>query len=114
MSVPVVHVARAGAEFANCPATEVPVRLAAGEFLPTDHYWAPGMAAWRLLAEFAPTRRRLPFPRPVPEPPSLLDGMFGREHRTVGLTRFWICSPPRLPARPSTARLSGASRPTPA
>ena len=72
MSVPVVHVARAGAEFATCPATEVPARLAAGEFLPTDHYWAPGMAAWRRLAEFAPTprgwslrvaaRRRLPRP----------------------------------------------------
>jgi len=89
MSVLVVHVARAGAEFATCPATEVPARLAAGEFLPTDHYWAPGMAAWRRLAEFAPTRRRLPFPRPVPATPNLLDGMFGREHRTAGLARFW-------------------------
>ena len=89
MSAPVVHLARAGAEFATCPATEVPARLAAGEFRPTDHYWTPGMAAWRSLAEFGEVRRRLPFPRPVPETPNLLDGMFGREHRTAGLARFW-------------------------
>ena len=89
MSALVVHIARAGAEFATCPAAEVPARLAAGEFRPTDHYWSPGMAAWRRLAEFAPAGRRLPFPRPVPDAPNLLDGMFGREHRTAGLARFW-------------------------
>ena len=89
MPDPVVHVARAGAEFATCPASEVAARLAAGEFRPTDHYWSPGMADWRPLADLGPARRRLPFPRPVPETPNLLDGMFGREHRTAGLARFW-------------------------
>lgn len=84
-----VHLARAGVEFATCAASEVPARLAAGEFRPTDHYWTPGMPAWRLLAEFAPATRRLPFPRPVVEEPNLLDGMFGREHRTKGLALFW-------------------------
>ena len=84
-----VHLARDGVEFATCAAVEVPARLAAGEFRPTDHYWRPGMADWRRLAEFAPATRRLPFPRPVAEEPNLLDGMFGREHRTKGLALFW-------------------------
>lgn len=89
MPDPVVHLARAGAEFATCPAAEVPARLAAGEFRPTDFYWSPGMAAWRPLADFGAPRRRLPFPRPVPAAPNLLDGMFGREHRSAGLALFW-------------------------
>jgi|GEM_PF-497056 len=84
-----VHLAREGVEFATSAASEVPARLAAGEFRPTDYYWLPGMAAWRLLAEFAPSQRRLPFPRPLIEEAGLLDGVFGRQHRTQGLALFW-------------------------
>ena len=36
MPDPVVHLARAGAEFATCPAAEVPARLAAGDVVTTQ------------------------------------------------------------------------------
>jgi hypothetical protein len=47
-----IHVARAGKELGTFSQEEVRARLASGEFQPTDHGWAEGLADWTLLSAF--------------------------------------------------------------
>jgi endonuclease/exonuclease/phosphatase family metal-dependent hydrolase len=72
----IVSIARDGQEIGQYPEESVPQLLAAGEVLPTDHFWHEGMDQWALVSErwpgkkppAAPTRSAAPVlaaPAPV-------------------------------------------------
>jgi len=84
-----IHIARAGAEIGSYPLAEVQAKLADGVLLPSDHYWKPGMAAWRLLSTLPGTRRTLPFSRPAEKGANLVDRMLSRGGYLDGLRMLW-------------------------
>ena len=47
----IVTIARDGQEVGQHPEEAVPLLLASGELLPTDHYWHEGLAEWGLVSE---------------------------------------------------------------
>jgi len=44
-----VHVSRQGVIIGQFRSADIPVKIAAGAILRADHYWMPGMQAWRLV-----------------------------------------------------------------
>ncbi len=84
-----IHIARAGQVIDQVGLDEARARFASGEFLETDHYWHAGMDAWRALPLLLAAHSKLPFARPVPQPPSLLDRVLGRASETECLARLW-------------------------
>lgn len=49
-----IVVARDGQELGDFDKAAFEAKIAAGEILPTDHYWAEGMAEWEQVSEYAP------------------------------------------------------------
>ena len=52
------YVARAGAEIGEYESAEFEEKIRAGEILPTDHFWAEGMAGWLLISQFGREKNR--------------------------------------------------------
>ncbi|MEN9653724.1 MAG: hypothetical protein RL303_1444 [Verrucomicrobiota bacterium] len=84
-----LRVARAGKEIGVWPLAEVRSLLADGSLLGSDHYWLPGMAAWKTLAELPGPSRRLPFARPEQKEANFFDELMGRASARAGLTALW-------------------------
>jgi hypothetical protein len=84
-----LRVARAGKEIGVWPLADVRRFLAEGSLHVSDHYWLPGMAAWRTLAELPGPVRRLPFGRPEEKAANLFDELLGRSSARAGLTGLW-------------------------
>lgn len=89
MADDLIHIARAGAEIGTYGLADSHAKLLAGELLPTDFYWKPGMAAWVSLAELSRAQRTLPFPRPADKAANLFDEMMGRESYQTALQLLW-------------------------
>lgn len=81
--------ARAGQEYGTCAAAELAARVSAGEVLPTDHYWRPGMKDWALVSSLLAPRPPLPFARPADKAANFLDDLFSRESKVKGLQLLW-------------------------
>ena len=84
-----IHIARGGQVVDQVTLEEARAKLASGELLESDHYWVQGMDAWRPLPLLLAENARLPFARPAPQPPSLLDRILGRASETECLARLW-------------------------
>jgi hypothetical protein len=84
-----LHLARAGQEYGTCAATELAARVSAGQVLPTDHYWRPGMKDWALVSSLLAPRPPLPFARPADKEANFLDDLFSRESKVKGLQLLW-------------------------
>ncbi|MFZ9201324.1 MAG: hypothetical protein ACO23N_02715 [Opitutales bacterium] len=84
-----IQIARDGQVIDQVTRGEAAVRLRAGTLLATDHYWEPGMPAWRPLGELVAEKLALPFPRPVPAAPSLLDRLLRRRSESDCLAAYW-------------------------
>jgi hypothetical protein len=89
MASALLHLARAGREYGTCVVEELAARLAAGEALPTDHYWRPGMKEWELVAALLAPRPQLPFARPADKETNFFDDLFSRESKVKGLQSLW-------------------------
>ena len=89
MASDLVHLARAGKEYATCAAEELPARVAAGEVLPGDYCWRPGMKEWQHVSAFLSPRPPLPFARPADKDANFLDDLFSRESKVKGLQLLW-------------------------
>ncbi|MFZ9495223.1 MAG: GYF domain-containing protein [Burkholderiaceae bacterium] len=84
-----LHLARAGQEYGTCAAAELAARVSAGEVLPTDYYWRPGMKDWALVSSLLAPRPPLPFARPADKAANFLDDLFSRESKVKGLQLLW-------------------------
>ena len=89
MTTTPLRIARAGQEIGAWTLAEVRGFLVGGTLLSTDHYWLPGMAAWRTLAELPGSQRRLPFARPEEKEANFFDELMGRSSSRAGLTGLW-------------------------
>ena len=104
MPAELIHIARDGAEIGTYGLDEVRTKLAAGELLPGDYYWTPGMAAWVLLSSLPAAKRTLPFPRPAEKDANLLDSILRRKGYQAGLLAVWE----RLEVAPRECLLTAA------
>lgn len=84
-----IHIARNGQILSQVSREEAAAALRSGELLETDYYWEEGMALWRPLPLLFAERVKLPFARPVPAAPSLLDRMLRRRSESECLARYW-------------------------
>lgn len=84
-----IHIARAGQIFSQVTREEAEAGLKSGELLESDYYWQEGMAAWRPLPLLFAAKVALPFVRPAPAGPSLLDRMLRRLSESECLARYW-------------------------
>lgn len=84
-----IAIARAGQVFAHVTREEAEAGLASGELLDTDYYWQAGMPAWRPLPLLFAAKVQLPFSRPVPKEPTLLDRLLRRRSESECLARYW-------------------------
>lgn len=84
-----ISIARGGEVIAQVDLEEARAGLRSGQFLETDWYWREGMAAWRPLPLLLAGTVQLPFARPEPRPPSLLDRALGRKSESECLARYW-------------------------
>lgn len=84
-----ISIARGGQVVAQVTREEAEAGLRSGELLETDYYWQSGMPAWRPLPLLFAAKVQLPFARPVPAPPSLLDRLLRRRSESECLARHW-------------------------
>ncbi len=64
-----VHVSRRGVIIGQFRSDDIPVKIAAGAILRTDHYWMPGMQAWRLVGNSFDVQLSAADVDPPPKPP---------------------------------------------
>lgn len=84
-----ISIARAGEVIGQVTREEAAAALKSGELLETDFYWHAGMVAWRPLPLLLAAQVKLPFSRPAPAPPTLLDRMLRRQSESECLARYW-------------------------
>lgn len=84
-----ISIARGGKVVDQVDLEEARARFVAGELLETDWYWKKGMAHWRPLPLLFAGTVQLPFSRPEPGPPSLLDRLLGRRSEGACLAAYW-------------------------
>lgn len=84
-----IQIARDGQIISQLTREQAEAALAAGELRDTDYYWESGMVAWRPLPLLFATKVQLPFTRPVPTGPSLVDRMLSRRSESECLARYW-------------------------
>lgn len=99
-----ISIARAGKVVDQADLEEARAKFRAGEFLESDWYWHAGMTNWRPLPLLFAGTVQLPFSRPTPVAPSLLDRMLGRKSESECLARYWDL----LAAAPDHGRVAAA------
>lgn len=99
-----ISIARSGKVIDQADLEEARSKFRSGEFKDTDWYWHAGMTQWRPLPLLFAGSVKLPFTRPTPAPPSLLDRILGRKSESDCLARYWDL----LAAAPDHGRVSQA------
>lgn len=84
-----IQIARDGQIISQLTREQAKAGHASGELRDTDYYWEAGMIAWRPLPLLFASKVALPFTRPAPTGPSLLDRMLSRQSESECLARYW-------------------------
>jgi hypothetical protein len=84
-----ISIARDGAIIDQVDLEEARQKFRAGELREADWYWHTGMTHWRPLPLLFAENAKLPFARPVPEAPNLLDRLLGRKSKSACLALYW-------------------------
>lgn len=84
-----ISIARDGQVIAQVTREQAYAGLRSGELRETDYYWQAGLVAWRPLPLLFAAQVKLPFSRPVPLAPTLLDRILRRKSASECLAAYW-------------------------
>ena len=84
-----ISIARDGVIIDQVDLEEARLKFRAGELRESDWYWHTGMTNWRPLPLLFAETAQLPFTRPDPQAPNLLDRLLGRKSKTACLALYW-------------------------